>query len=162
MTMQQTAVEHRTFMLRSQPAMAQGVREIISLVDDPRTSVAKLASAIYRNPTLMQRVLRQANSPMYGLPQRVTDPKFAEVLVGFDALREIVIRSVVYGAFRRMVNSLVKFEEFWIHSVGCALGARMIAEETGKCDPADAFLAGLLHDIGHVIVSEQVGAVGEE
>ena len=151
---QASEYQNTVLSLSQQPAVSSGVKEIISLVEDPRTSVAKLTSAIYRNQVLMERVLRQANSPLYGLQKRVNDPTFAVVLLGFDALKEIVIRSVVTGAFRRMVNSLVRFEEFWNHSVGCGLGARMIAEETGVCDPTDAFVAGLLHDIGFIILNE--------
>jgi RNA polymerase sigma factor (sigma-70 family) len=134
-------------------AITHGVREIIALVDDPRTSVAKLTSVIRHNKVLMERILRQANSAVYGLPRRISDPNFAVVLLGFDALKEMIVRSVVAGAFRRMVNSVVGFEEFWNHSIGCGLGARMIAEETGTCDPNEAFVAGLLHDIGYLLIN---------
>ena len=154
MTMSQAAVQRKVVTLVHQPTMSSGVKEIIALVEDPRTSVAKLTSAIYKNQVLMERVLRHANSPLYGMHRRVNDPTFAVVLLGFDALKEIVIRSLVTGAFRRMVNSVVRFEAFWNHSVGCGLGARIIAEETGVCDPTDAFVAGLLHDIGYIVLNE--------
>lgn len=136
------------------PAMSHSVNEIIELVDNPLTSVAKLASAICKDQMLVRQVLRQANSPVYGFARRVSDPNFAVILLGFDALREMVVRSVVTGAFRRMVNSLIKFEIFWDHSIGCALGARFISEQTGLCDPKEAFVAGLLHDIGYIIINE--------
>jgi RNA polymerase sigma factor (sigma-70 family) len=154
MTMSQATVQRNVVTRVQQQSMSSGVKEIIALVDDPRTSVAKLTSAIYKNRGLMERVLRQANSPLYGMQRRVSDPTFAVVLLGFDALKEIVVRSLVTGAFRRMVNSVVRFEAFWNHSVGCGLGARMIAEETGVCDPTDAFVAGLLHDIGYIVLNE--------
>jgi RNA polymerase sigma factor (sigma-70 family) len=110
----------------------------------------------------MERVLRHANSPLYGFSRRVSDPGFAVVLLGFDALKEIVIRSVVTGAFRRMVNSLVRFESFWNHSVGCGLGARLIAEETMVCDPTEAFVAGLLHDIGYIVLTESENDLSQD
>jgi len=137
----------------SSPVITHGVKDIIALVDDPRTSVAKLTSVISQNKGLMERILRQANSAVYGLPRRVNDPNFAVVLLGFDALKEMIVRSVVAGAFRRMVNSVVGFEEFWNHSIGCGLGARMIAEKTGVCDPNEAFVGGLLHDIGYLLIN---------
>ncbi|HTY37994.1 MAG TPA: HDOD domain-containing protein [Bacteroidota bacterium] len=141
--------------LMRRPSISNRVNEIIELVDNPLTSVAKLASAISKDQVLVRRVLRQANSPMYGFPRRVSDPNFAVILLGFDALREMVVRSIVTGAFRRMVNSLIRFEAFWDHSIGCGLSARFISEQTGLCDPNDAFVAGLLHDIGYIILNEQ-------
>ena len=144
------------------PSISPCVNEIIELVDNPLTSMAKLASAVSKDPALVRRVLRQANSPMYGLPRRVSDPGFAVILLGFDALREMVVRSVVSGAFRRMVNSMIRFEAFWNHSIGCGLGAKFISEKTGLCDPNDAFVAGLLHDIGYVVINEQVNDQGKK
>jgi RNA polymerase sigma factor (sigma-70 family) len=152
--MSQPALQDNMLQVIRPSSLTKDVREIIALVDNPNTSVAKLTSAIYKNQVLMERVLRHANSPLYGFPHRVSDPGFAVVLLGFDALKEIVVRSVVTGAFRRMVNSLLRFEAFWNHSVGCGLGARLIAEETGVCDPTDAFVAGLLHDIGYIVLME--------
>ena len=136
------------------PAISNRANEIIELVDNPLTSVAKLASAISKDQLLVRRVLRQANSPLYGFPRRVSDPNFAVILLGFDALREMVVRSIVTGAFRRMVNSLIRFEAFWDHSIGCGLASRLLSEQTGLCDPNDAFVAGLLHDVGYIIINE--------
>jgi RNA polymerase sigma factor (sigma-70 family) len=152
--MGQPATQDNAMHVLHQSSMTKDVKEIIALVDNPNTSVAKLTSAIYKNQVLMERVLRHANSPLYGFSRRVSDPGFAVVLLGFDALKEIVVRSVVTGAFRRMVNSLLRFEAFWNHSVACGLGARLIAEETAACDPTDAFVAGLLHDIGYIVLVE--------
>ncbi len=149
-----TVVAHKPERVFLRPPAALGsVNEIIELVNDPRTSIARLTSAIAKDKALMDRVLRQANSPLLGLAQRVQNPDHAVVLLGFDALKEMVIRSVVTGAFRRMVDTFVRFESFWNHSVGCALGARLIASETGACDPNDAFVAGLLHDIGYIVIN---------
>ena len=147
---------YTTVMAR--PRRTSAVNEIIELVNDPRTSVARLASVISRDPSLTKRLLRQANSPLYGFQRRVSDPGFAVVLLGFDALKEMVVRSVVNGAFRRMVDTLVLFESFWTHSIGCALGARLIALKTGTCEANDAFVAGLLHDVGYLIINESTRA----
>jgi putative nucleotidyltransferase with HDIG domain len=138
------------------PVRSADLNEVIALVDDPRTTTARLASVISKDAGLMKRLLRQANSPLYGFQRRVSDPNFAVVLLGFDALREMVVRSVVSGALRRMVNTVVHFESFWSHSVGCGLGAHLIAARTGRCDADDAFVAGLLHDIGYLVVQESV------
>ena len=132
------------------------IKEIVELVDNPHTSVARLASVISKDAALMKRLLRQANSPLYGFQRRISDPNFAVVLLGFDALKEMVLRSVVSGALRRMVDTMIHFESFWTHSVGCALGARLIAIKTGGCDANDAFLAGLLHDVGYVVMNDSI------
>jgi RNA polymerase sigma factor (sigma-70 family) len=154
-TMTEDTVAQDVISLGRRLSISHRVNEIIELVDNPMTSVAKLATAISKDQSLVRRVLRQANSPFYGLPRRINDPNFAVILLGFDTLREMVVRSIVTGAFRRMVNSLIKFEAFWDHSIGCGLGARFISERTGLCDPNDAFVAGLLHDVGYIIMNEQ-------
>jgi len=147
--------DERTYAVLG-PRSSGGIHEILELVDNPHTSVARLASVISKDAALMKRLLRQANSPLYGFQRRVSDPSFAVVLLGFDALKEMVVRSVVYGAFRRMVDTMIRFESFWTHSIGCALGSRLIAIKTGVCDANDAFAAGLLHDVGYIIINQSI------
>lgn len=154
--MNQAIVYEDSVSVSSHPRHSADIKEIVDLVDNPHTSVARLASVISKDAALMKRLLRQANSPLYGFQRRISDPNFAVVLLGFDALKEMVVRSVVSGALRRMVDTMVRFESFWTHSVGCALGARLIAIKTGACDANDAFVAGLLHDVGYVVINESI------
>jgi RNA polymerase sigma factor (sigma-70 family) len=134
------------------PMQSTVVKEIISYANDPSTSVAKLASLLVKDPGLVQRILRKASSPLYGYSRKSMTVDFAIILLGFDVLKETVASMVVNNALRNMVNVLFHYEEFWSHSLSCGFVARQLAEDRKVCNPDDAFIAGLLHDIGYLIL----------
>ncbi|HTY09867.1 MAG TPA: HDOD domain-containing protein [Bacteroidota bacterium] len=130
------------------------VGEIMNLASDPRTSVARLSSILLKDPSLTKGILRKANSPYYGFFNRINSLDFAIVLLGFDVLKETVSSLLVNNALRKIVNILFEYEETWSHSLACGLIAGYVAENSKQCDSNDAFIAGLLHDIGYVILHQ--------
>jgi putative nucleotidyltransferase with HDIG domain len=146
--------------LNSMPTV---VGEIMNLTNDSRTSIARLSSILLKDPSLMRGILRKANSPYYGFSKRINTLDFAIVLLGFDVLKETVSSLLVNNALRKMVNVLFEYEETWNHSLTCGIIAGYVAERSKQCDPNKAFVAGLLHDIGYVMlhqfVNDDVNAV---
>jgi RNA polymerase sigma factor (sigma-70 family) len=140
--------------LANGPLRSTVVKEIINYANDPTTSVSKLSSLLLKEPGLVQRVLRKASSPLYGYARKSLTVDFAIILLGFDVLKETVASMVVNNALRNMVNVLFHYEEFWSHSLSCGFIARYLAEEHGVCDPDDAFIGGLLHDVGFLILHQ--------
>ncbi len=130
------------------------VEEIMSLVNDPGTSVAKLSAVLMQEPALMRNILRKANTPVFGFKQRVRSVDLAIVLLGFDVLKRTVSSVLIHGALRKMVDALFRYEEYWNHSVACAIISRYLAEKSKKADPDTAFVAGLFHDIGHMMLKQ--------
>ena len=137
-------------------SMPTVVGEIMNLASDPRTSVARLSSILLKDPSLAKGILRKANSPYYGFFNRINSLDFAIVLLGFDVLKETVSSLLVNNALRKMVNILFEYEETWNHSLTCGIIAGHIAETSKQCDSNDAFVAGLLHDIGYIILHQIV------
>ena len=131
------------------------VHEVVRLVNDSRTSVARLAAAVAKHQALAESVLRKANMSIYGLPGRVRNLNSAVVVLGFDALKETSRGVLVAHAGRTITNMVVQNQEIWEHSMGCAIIARFLALRSGKCDSDEAFLAGLLHDIGALFSAGQ-------
>jgi putative nucleotidyltransferase with HDIG domain len=125
--------------------------ELLELIRNPSTNTAKLVAIISEEPMLCERVLRVANSPALGVRTRVSNLSYAITLLGFDALRETVMPLLALGSFRKLVNLLAEYEQFWNHSVSCAVAARIMALRIGRCNASDAFTAGLFHDIGMVL-----------
>lgn len=136
------------------------VMEIMAMVDDPALSVSHLGRVISSHEELSERVLRIANSPLYAIPARIQSVTSAITFLGFNALRDTVVKILVHGAMRIMVNALVQYEEFWNHSISCGIAARILAHRFCRDQADSAFLAGLFHDTGIVLLAQANTAEG--
>lgn len=134
-----------------QPEMVGVAKEIVKLINSSTTHVNQLSAVLTKEPALMKSILHKANAPVYGLRDRVQDLNLAIVLLGFDVLKKTVASALIHDAMRKIVDVFSKYDDFWQHSLSTAFIARALALETGACNSSDAFVAGLLHDIGHLV-----------
>lgn len=132
----------------AQPATAELV---LRLIADPNSSAVQLARAVESDPALTARVIRLANSPYYGAPRRVSSAQHAIVLLGRDT-----VRGVAAGAACNLLDTGadVGSDGCWRHALACGAAASVVAERVGL-SPADAFSAGLLHDLGAVLLQRR-------
>ena len=133
------------------------VMEVVTMVEDPTMSVSQLGKVIGSNRALSDRVLRRANSAVLAIPQRVLNVDRAITLLGFDALRDMMLRYFVNTAFRRLVNSVVQYEDFWNHAISCGVASRILARRFAPDCVDGAFVAGLFHDIGFLLLQPETG-----
>lgn len=138
------------------------VGELNSAVESPYTSTGDLADIIGRDPALSARLLAVVNSPHYGLPRQVSSLDKAVALIGTNQLRFLAISTVVVNRFSDMPNALVTMDTFWRHSFTCAVAARTLAEHLGERDRESHFLAGLLHDIGSLLLYTTLPTLSKE
>ncbi len=133
------------------PAVAS---RVLRLMNDPDSSAADLARAISRDQALTARVLRAGNSSFYGFSQQVTSLPQAVVVLGLRKVRDLILfdsMPVGRGADGGMTDAQ---RTLWVHSVGTALASRLLALRSGtEVDPEDAFLAGLFHDSGRLVLN---------
>jgi putative nucleotidyltransferase with HDIG domain len=94
------------------------------------------------------------NSAFYGFSRRITTLKQAITLLGFRSVRNVVVNAGVVGIFRKRTFNNRHRHRLWNHSVACAVACRVIAERTGYKAKEEAFTAGLLHDIGKVVIDQ--------
>ncbi len=134
-----------------QPEMVGVAKEIVKLVNSSTTHINQLSAVLTKEPALMKSILHQANAPIYGMRDRVQDLNLAIVLLGFDVLKKTVASALVHDALRKIVDVFSKYDDFWHHSLSTVFVARALALETNACNSTDAFVAGLLHDIGHLV-----------
>jgi HD-like signal output (HDOD) protein len=99
---------------------------------------------------LSARVLQLANSPFYGVSGRVTSIRDGINILGLQ-LGTLVLAAVLTVQFERLHGKALHLDEFWRHAIGCAVAARALADEQGL-DEASAFSAGLLHDVGRLVL----------
>ena len=134
------------------PTLPRTVLKITELVNDPKSSARDLARIITDDQVLAARLLRLVNSSFYGFPQRISTITGAIVLLGFDAIRNLLLTTSVFDLFSNRKNaSLIRQEQFWDHSLGCAVGSKIIGNHLRYDKVEELFVSGLLHDIGKIV-----------
>jgi len=124
-------------------------------INHPASSAADIAAVLGTDQALCARLLRIANSAFYGFPRRVEGIGEAVRIIGTRQLHDLVLATVVLGQFRGVDARLVNMQSFWRHSLACGLAARAIAGLRRECNTERYFVAGLLHDIGSLVLYQQ-------
>ncbi len=136
--------------------------QIGRLVEDPKSSSADIAKAASQDPSFTLRLLRVANSALYRFPSAVETVAKAVAIIGTSQIRNLALSMSVASSFEGLPNELVSMDNFWRHSLLCALTARHLARLIGRCDPDALFTAGLLHDIGELIIFNRLPEQAKE
>ncbi|MBG0789431.1 MAG: HDOD domain-containing protein [Desulfovibrionaceae bacterium] len=134
------------------PALPQVFVELQQAIGSRSASADDLAAIIGRDPGLTAFLLRMVNSAFYSLPMQVDTISRAVTVVGVNQLSTLAAGTSVMSLFRDVSADVLDMELFWKHSVGCGLIARRLSRITGMGDPERAFVAGMLHDIGQLLL----------
>ena len=110
---------------------------------------------ISNDPSLTSKVLRVVNSSFYGFPNRITTVTHAIVILGFNTIKSIALSSTIFDVFRRNVTP-GDFDrtQFWKHSIGCGSAAKAIGRRLNYPMLEELFIAGLLHDVGKIVMDQ--------
>ena len=135
---------------------------INQLVENPNSTTSDIARAVSQDPSFTVRLLRVANSPYYGLSSTVDTVAKAVTIIGTSQIRNLALSTSIARTFAGLPNDLVSMENFWRHSLYCALSARILAKQARKCDPEAVFTAGLLHDIGELVIFNRLSGLAKE
>lgn len=137
------------------PALPAIVTRVIQLTEDPNSTAKDLSDVLGQDQSLAAKVLRLANSAYYGFPRRINSITDAVVLLGFGTIRSLIMAASVYDVLKRPVEGYALAPgELWRHSQACAMGARLIAQRAKYRSLEQAYVAGLLHDIGKIVLNE--------
>lgn len=131
------------------PSISKVVQELIASFNDPRANVDDIAKKIRLDQALSAKVLRLANSARYGTGRKVASIDSAVVMLGFDALRTLVVASGVTGAFRKVPH--LDMKAYWRETFLVASVSKSIAKHAGL-EPETAFTCGLMHSVGLVLL----------
>jgi len=125
---------------------------IIELVENPNSSAQDLNELIGRDPALSARVLKVVNSAFYGLPRQIGSINRAISMLGLNAVKNIAIAASLAKLFRGgALCDRFDAKELWDHSIAVATAARLLAKEARMSSVDEAFLGGLMHDIGIMV-----------
>ena len=125
---------------------------ISKLLDDPNSASSDIAKAVGQDPAFTLRLLKVANSPLYRFPSAVGSVAKAVSVIGTAQIRNLALSMSVARSFAGLPNDLVSMDNFWRHSLLCALIARSLSKVARRLDADALFTAGLLHDIGELVI----------
>lgn len=135
---------------------------INTMVDSPRHSASDIGRVLGKDPALTARLLKIVNSPFYGFPSRIDTVSRAITVIGVRELRDLVLATTVARLFAGLPNDLVSMQQFWQHSTYCALIARLLAGRRRELNVERFFVAGLLHDIGNLLLYRKIPELARE
>lgn len=129
---------------------------IQQMLDDERYGAADIGKVIAHEPALTARLLRMVNSAYYALPSKIDSIPMAITVLGTRALRDLVLATSVSAAFERIDTDLVDVAGFWHHSLYCGIMARLLSRRLRIGESEQAFIGGLLHDIGKLVMYNRI------
>lgn len=151
----------KTPQISAQELVDEGVRlasfpdiyqRIVAIINDTRGSAAHLAEVVGNDPGLSATLLKIVNSAFYGLPSKVSSIVRAIALIGNNELSALVMGISVIRYFKNIPPEMVEMKKFWMHSVAAGVFARLLAHHKAGLSEEDLFIAGLLHDIGRLVI----------
>ena len=129
------------------PTLPHVVQKLASMIGRPNVSAEEIGALIEKDQVLSAKVLRLANSPFYGFPSRIASVAHAVVVLGLNVVKGLTLCAT---AFDMMKNA--GMNELWRHSLGVAITAHILGTKASLKNPEEVFVAGLLHDIGKVVL----------
>ena len=136
--------------IKNLPTVPGIVQKISKMVENPDTTPAEVGRLISQDQVLSAKVLRMANSAFFGMSRKISSITQALIVLGFDVVKGLVLSSSVFDMMKQSMDGL------WEHSIGCAAAAGVLAAHLGRQDAEEVLLAGLLHDLGKVVLILQL------
>jgi putative nucleotidyltransferase with HDIG domain len=140
--------------IQNLPTLPIVVAQILKLVSSRESDANDVQSLLARDQSLTTKIMRLVNSSFYGYSGRITTLQQAVVILGFDTIKSIALSATVFSAFPSRARTTFDREAFWRHSIATAVAARLLAKESRYPQVEEAFVAGILHDIGKVVLDE--------
>lgn len=134
-------------------------RKALEILNDENCSIDDLSAVIEKDQTIAARILKISNSALYGLRREVTSLEHALLILGFKTLRSIVLTATTRSLYKKfgMTEKII-----WDHSVGAAIAAKLISRGFGSEVMDIAFVGGLMHDLGKVIMNNETSEAYSE
>jgi HD-like signal output (HDOD) protein len=145
-------LDHLVQQIGSLPTLPSVIVRVNEQVGNPKTSALDLARTILEDQSLTARLLRLVNSPFYGFPRRIATVTEAVTILGFAPVRSLLLTASVVDLLVGEETPDFSPTGLWEHSVGAAVGAGLLARYTRHEDREEVFVAGLLHDVGKLVL----------
>ena len=140
--------------IKTLPSLPSIYQELMQEMQAPQASLKKAARIVAKDLGMVTKILQLVNSAFFGLRTHVSDPEQAVALLGFDAVKSLVLSSRVFAQFDQAQLPSFSLEALWRHAMLAGACARRIAKGAGASQPVmdEAFTAALLHDVGVLVL----------
>ena len=161
--MDQNALKEIILNAKDLPAMPHVASKVLELAGNPETTAAKLQKVIQDDQAMAARILKIANSALYGCSRQIKTLTEAIVMLGFNTIRSLVVTSAARNMYLQEGKTMgLKERLLWEHSIGCAIACRILVTPRHPAYAEEAFLAGLMHDIGKLVLNQYAGEVFDQ
>jgi HD-like signal output (HDOD) protein len=130
--------------------------EIQSILNDPHSSFNDIALVISSDVSLSARLMKIVNSAFYNFPNKIDNITHAVSIIGTWQLRDLALSTTVLSTFNKVPKKHIDMRSFWTHSITCGITARLIGIQNSEPNSERLFLAGLLHDVGRLVLLENL------
>lgn len=155
--MEKSKLKELILKIEKLPTLPVVVARINAMIQNPKTSAREVGAAIATDPSLSAKVLRLVNSAYFGFPSQISSISHATTILGFNAIQNLALAATVFQMFKdNGTEELFDRRAFWEHSLGVGVLARLLAEKTRYPDKEEAFTAGLIHDVGKIVLDQFV------
>ncbi|UKL13606.1 HDOD domain-containing protein [Dissulfurimicrobium hydrothermale] len=149
-------IRHRLRYIKSLPTLPPIASMLNKMVEDEEMTASRLGSVIEKDQVLTSKLLKMVNSSFFGFPQRIGAVSNAIVLLGFNVIKTLIVTSSIFDVMQSSDVGL------WEHSLGCATAAGIFAKRHGLKNPEEVSTAGLIHDLGKVVIRAEFTKEYEE
>jgi putative nucleotidyltransferase with HDIG domain len=139
-------LRHKVESINTLPTVPGVLKKLSVIIEKPRITLVEISAFISNDPALTTKVLKMVNSAIYGFPGRIASVSHATMLLGLNVIKGLLLGVSVFELMQKTMNGLYE------HSLACAIASRVIAQKKGLKEPEEVSVAGLLHDIGKVIL----------
>lgn len=138
--------------IKNLPSLPSVAHKVEDLLNSPKSNAEDFDAVISQDPALTAKLLKLVNSAFYGLANKVDSVTRAIAIVGFKQIRDLVTSISVMEAFKGIESRSFNMRDFWKHSVACGVASQVIAIYRRDPKPEVNFTAGLLHDVGKLVM----------
>ncbi len=139
-------LRHKVENISTLPTVPAVLKRLSGIIEKPRITLVEISAFISNDPALTTKILKMVNSAIYGFPGRIASVSHATMLLGLNVIKGLLLGVSVFELMQKTMNGLYE------HSLACAIASRVIAQKKGLKEPEEISVAGLLHDIGKVIL----------
>ncbi len=139
-------LRHKVESINTLPTVPGVLKRLSAIIEKPRITIVEISAFISNDPALTTKVLKMVNSAIYGFPGRIASVSHATMLLGLNVIKGLLLGVSVFELMQKTMNGLYE------HSLACAIASRVIAQKRNLKEPEEVSVAGLLHDIGKVIL----------
>lgn len=140
-------LRHKVESINTLPTVPGVLKRLSAVIEKPRITLVEISAFISNDPALTTKVLKMVNSAVYGFPGKIASVSHATMLLGLNVIKGMLLGVSVFELMQNTMKGLYE------HSLACAVASRVIAQKKGVKELEEVSVAGLLHDIGKVILT---------